>query len=530
MNTQADPVTPWKGRLSQGSAQKKRAFLPVRLLSAGTAGVVAGLGFEPWGLWPLTILSLAWLIHSIAEPRSAKEVWLKSWYFGLGGYVISLAWIPAAFGFQNSLPASSGWLALFLLSAYLAIFTAIPFALASKVKGSPLARIAALGALWTVSEWLRGILLTGFPWNQLGIIWIDVPFVSFLGSWVGALGLSTWTVLLAGGLAMLAITPRVAGALVAACLLIAALGHRQSEEAHWSTVRATVVQPNIPQSQKWDPGLANRNLQKHLDLSETPGSATLPRILFWPEAAIPFEIRDDAPLRSRIAKVLGPRDLLLAGGTSIGKKTGNGEPFATNSLFVLDSSGDILAQYDKAHLVPFGEYLPLETILSKLGLTRFAAGGIGFEEGAGPQTIQLPGLPSVAPAICYEIIFPGAVVDKSERPSFIFNPSNDAWFGTSGPPQHLAQARMRSIEEGLPTVRATTTGISAIIGPDGKIQQALESGRSGALDGALPRARPATLFSRHGNGIPLTIAASLLFALLILNAVARPARQVVKPA
>lgn len=491
----------------------------MQLVLAGIAGAIAGLGFEPTGLWPLTLLAYAWLISATIVQNSVSAAWRKAWAFGLGSFAVGLAWLPEAFSFQDSLPEQAGWAALVLLSAYLAIYTAVPFVIAGRLNGPPLARIGALASAWTAAEWLRGWLFTGFPWNQLGIIWIDVPFVSPMASWVGALGLSAWTILLASSLALLR-EERLKGAgLLAGCFALMVLSHQSASSSGdiFSKVRASVVQPNIRQSEKWRPELAERHLEQHLSLSGSPGSAALPRLLFWPEAAIPYQLEDDIHTRRRISRTLGPRDLLLTGGTYISKPDKSGRQFATNSMYVLNSSGAIVARYDKAHLVPFGEYLPLRNLLSIFGLTRFATGTVDFKEGAGPQTIQLPNLPSVAPAICYEIIFPGAVINKNDRPAFIFNPSNDGWFGLSGPPQHLAQARMRSIEEGLPTIRATTTGISAIIGSDGAILASLKNNRAGKIDGPLPDPGAPTMFSEVGNRGPLGIAALTALALLLLN-------------
>ncbi|HJU77737.1 MAG TPA: apolipoprotein N-acyltransferase, partial [Sphingomicrobium sp.] len=225
-----------------------------------------------------------------------------------------------------------------------------------------------------------------------------------------------------------------------------------------------------------------------------------------------------AAQREAAAAALGPKDLLLTGGITIGSANGVDASSATNSIFALDSSGRILARYDKNHLVPYGEYLPMRPLLSKLGLSRLAPGDIDFASGPGPRTVALPGWGKVGFQICYEIVFSGEVVDRGDRPDFIFNPSNDAWFGRWGPPQHLAQARLRAAEEGLPVVRATPTGISAVIDAHGRILASLPWQAAGVIDAMLPPpAASPTLFARFGNLIPLLLGFALLVAGIVLG-------------
>jgi len=213
--------------------------------------------------------------------------------------------------------------------------------------------------------------------------------------------------------------------------------------------------------------------------------------------------------RRRVAAMLGPGDLLLAGGVTARSTTGAEVTSATNSVFALDPRGRIVARYDKAHLVPYGEYLPMRSILEPIGLSRLAPGDVDFDPGPGPRTVDLPPAGKVGFQLCYEIIFSGEVVDRRHRPDFIFNPSNDAWFGRWGPPQHLAQARLRALEEGLPVLRSTPTGISALVDSDGRLIASLPWRKAGAIDARLPPPKPPTVFARLGN------VASFLFALLL---------------
>jgi apolipoprotein N-acyltransferase len=485
------------------------------------AGAASALGYAPYGLWPITLLALSWMLYGIWASLSWASAWKRGWLFGFAHFCIALSWLPTAFAYQDGIPRAFSWPALGLLAAYLAIYPAFALAAARLVgTGHPLRSILVAAACWIIAEWLRGTLITGFPWNPLGIVWLDVPNVPMTAALIGATGLSGLTVLLAGSMA-LAAARRLAQAGIALVLAAGpvAAGYFAAPGggSAWSNVRATVVQPNISQGDKWRAELAERNLNAHMALSGRPGTDAIPRLLFWPEAAIPYPLERDPVLRRRLAALLGPRDLLLTGATGW-IPNGNGSSSPTNSVFVLDSSGRILFRYDKAHLVPFGEYLPLASVLSRLGLGTLVQGGKAFAPGAGPATFAQPGLPSVGPAICYEMIFPGDVVAPDERPSFLFNPSNDAWFGRAGPPQHLAHARIRAIEEGLPIVRATTSGISAIIGPDGRIVESVPDRRSGRIDAPLPQPYPRTLFSRSGNLNPLLAAAILLLLVMAPSA------------
>ncbi|WP_327785550.1 apolipoprotein N-acyltransferase [Sphingomonas changnyeongensis] len=230
--------------------------------------------------------------------------------------------------------------------------------------------------------------------------------------------------------------------------------------------------------------------------------------MFWPEAAIDngYYLAEDQGLRDWLARRLGPRDLLLTGGVALEYGKGWRAVGGRNSVFVLGADGRILGRYDKAHLVPYGEYLPMRALLEPLGLSRLVPGDLDFWPGPGPASLDLPGFGRAGFQICYEIIFPGAVASRAARPDFLFNPSNDAWFGRWGPPQHLAQARLRAAEEGLPVVRATPTGISALIGPSGEVIARLPHRTMGVIDGHLPRPLPPTAFARLGNLLSLMVA------------------------
>src|SRR6185295_15514147 len=205
------------------------------------------------------------------------------------------------------------------------------------------------------------------------------------------------------------------------------------------------------------------------------------------------------------------------GGIAVFSKDGREISGAANSIFILGQGGRQVERFDKAHLTPYGEYLPMRPVLSAIGLSRLAPGDMDFTSGPGPRTIELPGWGKVGMQICYEIVFSGEVVDRRNRPDFIFNPSNDAWFGRWGPPQHLAQARLRAAEEGIPVIRSTPTGISAVIDARGQIVKSLAWRTAGVIDAELPQATPPTLFARFGNMIPLLLGFALLLSGIVLG-------------
>lgn len=489
--------------LSHGKSRScsSRFATAVRFSCAFALGSVSAAGFAPWSVWPVALISLVFFLHWLqsAQPRGAL---LSGWAFGLGLGLFSLRWLVDAFNFQESMPSSLGWLALILLAGYTATYWgAASFIAVSLSKGRPLRFAISFAAAFVLGEWLRGLLMSGFPWNPLGAIWVPVPPALSAAETVGALGLSGATSL-GAGLVAAGFRGSRASVIVLVALIMAVFSVGMLSAPSADTDQPiTIVQANIGQSDKWRSGAAKRQIDLHVSLSsklsQSPYASR--RIVFWPEAAVTLPIDFNAALRRQMTRELAPGELLVTGAI------GHGKAGATNSAFVLDSDGRIRARYDKRHLVPFGEYLPLAGFLSRLGLTRLVPGSVGFEAGQGSPTV-LTERHKVGIAICYEIAFPTRVVDQNARPEFIFNPSNDAWFGNIGPPQHLAQARLRAVEQGLPVVRATPTGISAVIRADGSIAAGLPIGYRGRLDAFLPSAKPATPFARWGDRIPLTLA------------------------
>lgn len=519
-------------RIARSLAQRPALLAP--FVGAGGAA-----GFQPLGFWPLTLLSIAWLLSATRGARGWRHAALIGWLWGVGHFSLGNNWIATAFTYQAQMPAWLGGIAVVLLSLYLALFPALA-ALSARLferrigANSPLAHALAFAGCWILTEWLRGWLLTGFPWNPIGAVALGGfvrPGLARALPWLGTYALSGLVVLLAAawlGAWHTAWARRfaLAGALVLvpAGLMLLPLGGDPAR----GTLPYTLVQPNISEEVLNDPANYENQFRKTalLSLPRRPGEH---RLVLWPESGIPDYLRTGYPqyvydettfaadpvlARVRIGRVIGPGGLLLSGTQDLVMQGGR-IAGARNTITAIDANGAIRGSYAKAHLVPFGEYLPLRWLLTPLGLSRLVPGDIDFQPGPGPRTIDFGspdrgGWGQVGLQICYEIVFSGEVVDEAHRPAFIFNPSNDGWFGAWGPPQHLAQARMRAIEEGLPILRSTTTGISAVIDADGRVVAHIGHNRAGRIDGKVPPPHAPTLFSRLGNKLPLAWAIALL--------------------
>lgn len=472
------------------------------------AGAASSLGFAPWNLWPLTLIGLAWLIRETATTETLRQALKAGWVFGLGHFLLGTHWIAQAFQYQQDMPAWTGWIGVVLLSAYLAVFPAVTVAAMRRLAGLPL--VLGFAGCWTVAEALRGVLFSGFPWNPLGAVALPMAGLGQGAAFVGGLGLSTVIVLAAGGISLLERQWRAGAAILGLTALAAIAGLIPLRTpTPLTTARLNIVQADIGQDEKWSEDGVARAVAKYLKLSPKPTREA--RLLIWPEAAIP-DLLDEMPaMRRRLGAHLGPNDLMLLGALKAIREVDGTAIAARNSLFVLDSEGGILARYDKKRLVPFGEFLPARTLLNAIGLDRLAPGALDFWPGPGPRTLPLPsGFPAVGPLICYEVIFDGRVTEAGYRPKWLLNVSNDAWFAGAGAEMHLAQARLRSIEEGLPMARSTPTGISAVIDANGRVTASMPRGQAGVIDARLPDANPPTLFSHTGRILPLLLAALLL--------------------
>lgn len=537
--------------------------------TALVAGAASAYGFEPWGLWPLTLICFALLIQLISQAPSTKRAFMLGWLFGVGHFTFGNQWIAVAFTFQAAMPIWLGYIAVFGLALYLAVYPALAAAGAYWIhnrttkelrqtdesgddgKIGPTATlhlILAFAGLWIITEWLRSWVFTGYVWNPLSVVTLSIPYLSQPATALGTYGLSG-VLLLVVGMTLKFVTLWTSasgvergdagrtgyflGGLILLALTAVAITGRSSYDQSAldsAPVALTIAQPNISQADKYAPGYDAINFAK-LAMNSRPMPNQVPRLILWPEAAIPDYLEEGYPYRyyqgqpdesatgarARLTTLMGDGDVLVTGANRLVIEKGQ-LVAARNSVSAMDANGNILGHYDKAHLVPYGEYLPLPWLLRPLGLARLVPGDLDFWPGPGAQTItvNLNGKPvKIGIQICYEMIFSGQVTDRKNRPDFIFNPSNDAWFGTIGPPQHLAQARLRAIEEGLPVVRATPTGISAVIDANGRIIKSLPLGTSGRIDAVVPQAKAPTLFARFGNILPLGFAGLLIACALL---------------
>jgi apolipoprotein N-acyltransferase len=524
-----------------------------RALFSLFAGALSAAGFAPYLDWPVALAGLSLFIYLVAKSPRRRDAMLTGWLFGISHFTIGNQWIAVAFTFQAAMPIWLGYIAVVALALLLAVYPALAATGAWHVgdivrrrgKNATIPFALAFAAMWIITEWLRSWVFTGFVWNPLSVIAID-SFASTPMRTVGTYGMSGIVILAAAILLGLfgavvtvqgkAVFARLldAAMLSLACLLLGWAGAGSSVTRTTPPQAITITQPNISQTDKYKPGYTEVNFAR-LAANSRPLPGQGPRLLIWPEAAIPYQLESGYPFRyyqfqpgesavgarMALAGLMGKNDVLLTGGDKLEFDRDGQLIGARNSMFALGADTEIIGSYDKAHLVPYGEYLPLAWLLKPLGLARLVPGDINFWSGPGARTLNLGTGRKVGFQICYEIIFSGQVVDRANRPDFIVNSSNDAWFGTVGPPQFLEQARLRALEEGLPVIRATPTGISAIIDADGRILRSLPLGKAGRIDDVLPPPNTPTFFAKTGNAASLAFAVSLL-ALALVSLVTFP--------
>ena len=498
-------------------------------------GALAALGFPPFHLWPLSIVALGGAAILIRFAPTMRSALFRGWLFGLTHFTVTNLWIATAFTHQNEMPAAIGWAAVPLLSVYLALYPALAFMSAYRVaRGrSMLVYALALGGAWIIAEYLRATLFTGYAWGPFSLALLgpfDRPGLAALLPFTGTYALSGLAVVLAVVLSDFALRREWVRVGLASILLVAGM-YWPAGKGEEGTVDYTLVQPSLDQETLNDPRQYEPGFLTRAALSARPDTQTDPRLVLWPEGVLPDYLREGYPeryyaattagrdpryARRRIARVIGDNSLLLTGTIDL-EIEGDRAVAAYNVVTVIDDQGEIVDGYRKAHLVPYGEYLPLRSWLEPLGLSRLVAGSIDFLPGPGPQTIDLGRYGRAGVQICYEIIFSGQVVDRADRPDYIVNPSIDGWFGPTGPPQHFAQARMRAIEEGLPVLRSTTTGISGVVDARGVVRQHIGMGKQARVEGKIPPAGSPTLFAIIGNWLALVWAFALLAASLVVK-------------
>ncbi|MFG1399148.1 apolipoprotein N-acyltransferase [Xanthobacter sp. VTT E-85239] len=506
-----------------------------RLAVAFAAGALAALSTAPFGLWPVLAVSFPVLVLLLdGTRRGTRRPWRVSaaigWWFGFGYFLCSLWWIGAAFLVDADVFAWLLPVAVVCLPAGLALFPALGLLAARLLWSRGPARLCALSAGLGGAEWLRGHVLTGFPWNTFGYALAENLALAQSAALIGIGGLTFVTILLLSAPVLAfsaAIRPRHLAFLAVAVIALGAMyagGSLRLARTHVGSVPGVnlrVMQPALQQDEKFAYGRREAILDDYLALSAQtsaryPGGLTDVSLLIWPESAFPFLYEREPWAARRIAESL-PRNLVLVTGAARYGAPPEGQisPYF-NSIRVIAANGTVLQSVDKVHLVPFGEYLPFQAFLERMGLEQLTRVRGGFSAGDSLRALNIPGAPLAGPLICYEAIFPGAVIPQGPRPGFLLNVTNDAWFGeTPGPHQHFLQARIRAIEEGLPLVRAANTGISAIIDPLGRIVAYLGLDIRGVVDGYLPQALenppPA---ARAGSSIVLSI-----FLLILIPAV-----------
>jgi apolipoprotein N-acyltransferase len=490
------------------------------------AGALSTLAMAPFNAWPVLFLTLpvvVWLIDGAAAGRlrGVPAAALAGWWFGLGYFVPGLYWIGYAFLVDAP---TFAWLlpfAILGLPAYLALFTALGFALARMLWTRDAWRVISLAASLTFSEWLRGHVLTGFPWNAFGYALTEPLALAQTASLIGLWGMTFLAVAIFASPAVLIdgsshgrrpwIAPAIALVALLAMAIFGVVRLQGRPTVMLANVKLRIMQPNLQQDVKFNYSAKAEVMKKYLTLSDRasgPQSTGVRdvSILIWPESAFPFFLTHEADAMAQIADLLPKGTVLITGSVRAPDvPPGTRVTRAYNSIYVIGHDGSVLSVYDKLHLVPFGEFLPFQGLLEKIGLEQLTRVQGGFIPGTGRRALEIPGAPRALPLICYEIIFPGDILGRDGRPGWIVNLTNDGWFGIStGPYQHLQQARLRAVEEGLPVVRAANTGISAVIDPMGRTVARLGLGLEGVLDSGLPAAIPATIYARAGD-IPTAI-------------------------
>ncbi len=485
------------------------------------AGASYAFAFAPFNIFPLIFVVFPLILLAIDHSKTVVTAFRFGWFFGFGHFLAANYWIGLSFLAQESLPVWPAPLVVATLAGILALYTGLTFGLARMFWPSGWRRIFVLAVIWTIFEWLRGVLFTGFPWNQTANIWAGSDAMIQSVAYIGSHGLGFFTILIGASFVLLIEGGvqnriRIPALALAGFFLLFGLGQIRlliAEPIFHGGVKIRLIQANIAQKDKWAPDKKLENFEKYLEMSrrasEYAGDITH---VIWPETALTYR-PDNKSIEKELQILAAEENISIITGAARVDLTSDGLR-VFNSIYQMTPEGELSPFYDKSHLVPFGEYLPFRSFFRKLGLDKIVSGDLDYSAGAGRATVFLPGLPSFSPLICYEIIFSGEVTG-TPRPQWILNITNDGWFGqSSGPYQHLAMAKFRAVEEGLPVVRSAATGISAVIDSHGRIVKKLDLGMSGVLDSALPRElTESTFYSRFGGRIYLL----LLLAGLILG-------------
>ena len=506
-----------------------------RVAIAFIAGAASTLALAPFNAWPVLFLTfpvLVWLVDGAAAGRlgGVGAAAIAGWWFGFGYFLAGLYWIGFAFLVDADKFAWLLPIAVVALPAGMALYTAFGLALARLLWTRGALRVLTLAATLTAAEWLRGHVVSGFPWNAFGYALTGPLVLAQASALIGLWGMTFLAVAIFASPAVLADHPgdsprRFLAPAASVAILLALAGYgairlAQHPTSFVSGVRLRIMQPNLTQDERFNYGAKQRVMQRYLALSDRatgPQTSGVKDVthLIWPESAFPFYLAREADALAQIASLLARHTVLITGAVRAAAMAPSGAVRAYNSVYVIDRDGSIAGIYDKVHLVPFGEYLPFTDFLESLGLISLTKMPGGFLEGDRRRLMTVPGAPSMLPLICYEVIFPDAAVPRGERPGWLLNLTNDGWFGIStGPHQHFQQARVLAIAGGLPLVRAANTGISAVVDPLGRIIKELPLGTEGVLDSGLPQPIAPTPYARIGDYIAYAlVAAGLLLGL-----------------
>jgi apolipoprotein N-acyltransferase len=504
-----------------------------RFALAFAAGLLSALAFAPFGIFPFLLLGFAILVLLIDGAQTGRRPVLRAaiagWAFGFGQFLGGFYWVGYAFVVDAAVHAWQIPFVECLLPGGMALYPMAACAVAAAFWRPGPSRIFLFAVCYGVGEWLRGHLLTGFPWNLPAYGWGASLGMLQSNALIGAYGLSLLTVLLGASFAELGaakrtmILPASLTALFALFWLGGDLRLALVPTTAVPNVRLRIVQPDIPQREKYPLEYRVRNWQTLMSLSLS-GHGPPPTHIIWPEAAPPFLLAREPEALDDVALLTGQHGVLMTG--AVRAQASDNRIRFFNGFYIFGPGGQLLATYDKFHLVPFGEYLPLSSIFDALGISKLVNSPGDFTPGTGPQSFSVPGAPPAGPLICYEILFPGTVVGR-ERPGWLVNVTDDSWFGppsSTGPYQHFLTARVRAIEQGLPVVRAANTGISGVIDAEGRITAQLPLGEKAVLDASLPQALQPTLYARFGDAMfALLLALCLAFAFTARDARA-PAR------
>ncbi|WP_315919162.1 apolipoprotein N-acyltransferase [Mesorhizobium sp. SP-1A] len=483
-----------------------------RALVAFLAGALAVLGQAPYDFFAACFVSFPVLVLLIdgaaGDPgagalRRLRPAFAVGWWFGFGYFLAGLWWIGTALLVEADSFAWALPFAVIGIPLVLAIFYGFAVVVARAMWSGGIGRIAALAFGFALAEWLRGFLFTGFPWNAIGYAAMPVPLMMQGVSVVGMNGMNALAVFVFAMPALLVSRRHLRlGAVLAVLIVAADLGFgylrlAAPEPAGAKQLDVRIVQPSVDLAEKWDATVRDRIFATMLALSSQPPQKdrAKPQLIIWPETAVPFLFTERPDALTALGDILADGQMLLAGAIrEEGAASGGGEERYYNSVVAINDRGEIADAVDKVHLVPFGEYMPLEGLFHRLGIDQFVAGPMSLSAGTQRHPLVLPGGIRGVPFICYEAIFSGQVGVDVASGDIILNVTNDAWFGnTPGPYQHFRQAQVRAAENGMPLLRAANNGISAVVDSRGRVIDALAIDARGVIDAHVPISRQATI-------------------------------------